>query len=82
MVVEPDQEINFDERNVSLTDQETWDLEQELAAGETAGTERDARFLLYWATLTSTATTTSYSATLSLASLHCTPTGFSLSLCG
>ena len=76
MVVEPDQEINFDERNVSLTDQMDSDLE--LAEGS----ERDPRFLLYWATLTSTATTTSYSTTISLASLHCTPTGFELSLCG
>ena len=80
MVVEPDHEINFDERNVSLTDQER-DQELGVESGG-AGSERDPRFLLYWATLTSTATTTSYSATLSLASLHCTPTGFPYSLCG
>ena len=82
MVVEPDHEINFDERKVSLTEQER-DSEQELALESTGtGTMRDPRFLLYWATLTSTATTTSYSATLSLASLHCTPTGFPYTLCG
>lgn len=80
--MEPDQEISFDERNVSLTEQDNQsDLEM---AVESTRKERvrDPRFLLYWATLTSTATTTSYSATLSLASLHCTPTGFPYSLCG
>ena len=84
MVVEPEQEINFDERNVSLTDQDM-DSQSDLEmAVESTRKEsvRDPRFLLYWATLTSTATTTSYSATLSLASLHCTPTGFPYSLCG
>merc|ERR1719221_1129072 len=82
MVVEPDEEINFDERNVSQPEQ---DRESDYQLGVEPGrngTVRDARFLLYWATLTSTATTTSYSATLSLASLHCTPTGFPYSLCG
>ena len=82
MVVEPDHEINFDERKVSLTDPDSQsDLETAVESSR-KGSVRDPRFLLYWATLTSTATTTSYSATLSLASLHCTPTGFPYSLCG
>merc|ERR1711997_63722 len=42
------------------------------------GSLRDGRFLLYWATSTST----SYTSTSTLASLECTPSGFSLSLCG
>ena len=42
------------------------------------GSVRDGRFLLYWHTTTST----SYTATSTLASLACTPSGFSLSLCG
>merc|ERR1712241_1598119 len=42
------------------------------------GPLRDGRFLLYWATSTST----SYTSTSTLASLECTPSGFSLSLCG
>ena len=36
---------------------------------------RDPRFLLYWATLTSTTTATTYSTTITLASILCTPTG-------
>ena len=42
------------------------------------GSLRDGRFVLYWATSTST----SYTSTSTLASLECTPSGFSLSLCG
>ena len=42
---------------------------------------RDPKFLLYWATLTSTATSTSYTATQTIYSLECTPTGFGTSLC-
>merc|ERR1711874_615120 len=47
---------------------------------EDSGSHRGARFLLYWGTTTST--TTSFTATSTLASLACTPSGFSLSLCG
>ena len=39
---------------------------------------RDPRFLLYWATLTSTTTATTYSTTITLASILCTPTGHNL----
>ena len=42
------------------------------------GSLRDGRFVLYWATSTST----SYTSTSTLASLACTPSGFTLSLCG
>merc|ERR1712037_811042 len=41
--------------------------------------QRDPKFLLYWATLTSTST--SYTATQTLYSLECTPTAFGTSLC-
>merc|ERR1739842_58547 len=44
--------------------------------------QRDGRFLMYWKTTTSTSTSTSYTATSTLATLECTPSGFSLSLCG
>merc|ERR1719184_291017 len=40
---------------------------------------RDPKFLLYWATLTSTST--SYTATQTIYSLGCTPTGFGTSIC-
>ena len=46
------------------------------------GRRRDARFLLYWATSTVTSTTTSYTSTSTLATLECTPTSYSLSVCG
>merc|ERR1712241_188529 len=42
------------------------------------GSLRDGRFLLYWHPTPST----SYTSTSTLASLACTPSGFSLSLCG
>merc|ERR1719361_324929 len=41
---------------------------------EEAGEDRNAKFLVYWLTTTSTTST--------LASLECTPSGFSLSVCG
>ena len=56
-------------------------MEQELDSGlkdVEEGSLRDGRFLLYWHTTTST----SYTGTPTLASLACTPSGFSLSLCG
>merc|ERR1711994_251808 len=44
--------------------------------------KREARFLLYWATSTSTTTSTSYTSTSTLASLICTPSSFTISMCG
>merc|ERR1711950_32884 len=49
---------------------------------EEAGEDRNAKFLVYWLTTTSTSTSTTYSTTSTLASLECTPSGFSLSVCG
>ena len=46
------------------------------------GDERDGRNLLYWQTLISTTTSFAYNATVTLGSLFCTPTSFSLSECG
>ena len=59
---------------------------------------RDPRFLLYWMTTTATSTTTTFTATTSIGkknnylinmmfnlcvgALSCTPTGFSISVCG
>merc|ERR1711976_1130965 len=43
-------------------------------------TNRDARFLLYWAT--STSTTTSYTSPSTLATLECVPSSWTLSACG
>merc|ERR1719210_642785 len=47
-----------------------------------AGEDRNAKFLVYWLTTTSTSTSTTYSTTSTLASLECTPSGFTLSVCG
>merc|ERR1712045_496764 len=49
---------------------------------EEAGEDRNAKFLVYWLTTTSTSTSTTYSTTSTLASLECTPSGFSLPVCG
>merc|ERR1712241_585354 len=40
-------------------------------------TERQGRFLLYWLTTTSTSTATSYTSTVSVVSVYCTPSGAS-----
>merc|ERR1712243_112378 len=44
-------------------------------------TNREPKFLQYWATLTSTTTTTSYTATQTIYSLECTPANFGVSEC-
>ena len=44
--------------------------------------KREGKFLLYWMTTTLTSTSTSYTATSTLATLDCTPTSYSLSQCG
>ena len=61
------------------------DLESSLDVkkSETENSEREARLvssLLYWITTTTTSTTTSYTATLTIGSVFCTPTG--ATLCG
>ena len=42
--------------------------------------KRDGRFLLYWITTTSISTSTSFTTTLTLSSVQCTPSG--VTLCG
>merc|ERR1719411_1924854 len=44
--------------------------------------QRNAKFLVYWLTTTSTSFSTVYSATSTLASLKCTPANFPYALCG
>merc|ERR1712088_627368 len=48
---------------------------------ESGTADRDGRFLLYWLTTTSTSTTTIYTGTSTLATLNCTPSGFTVSAC-
>merc|ERR1712020_614757 len=43
---------------------------------------RSGRFLVYWMTTTSVSTSSSYTTTLTVASLTCTPSSFAFSLCG
>merc|ERR1711953_357078 len=43
---------------------------------------RKGRFLVYWMTTTSVSTSSSYTTTLTVASLTCTPSSFAFSLCG
>merc|ERR1712024_77790 len=47
---------------------------------DTASEERQGKFLLYWLTTTSTSTTSSFTKTLTIASVICTPSG--ASFCG
>merc|ERR1712102_3084 len=65
-------------------DEETEDaiLNSGIQEDDEESRRRDARFLLYWATSTVTSTTTSYTSTSTLATLECTPTSYSLSICG
>merc|ERR1712223_1999367 len=44
--------------------------------------KRDARFLVYWMTTTSLSTLTSFTRTVTIGSLACTPSGYTLSVCG
>jgi len=52
--------------------------EMDLSSGldEKEGEDRKGKYLLYWLTTTSIFTTTAYTATWTLGSLHCTPSGF------
>ena len=58
------------------------DPKVESGAEESTTSDRDGRFLLYWLTTTSTSTTTIYTGTSTLATLQCTPGGYTLSACG
>merc|ERR1711877_89643 len=61
-----------------LSDKPTEDIED----GKEHVMSRKPRFLVYWMTTTSLSTLTSYTTTLTVASLTCTPSAFELSLCG
>merc|ERR1712154_234164 len=58
------------------------DAELESGSEDPATSRRDGRFLLYWLTTTSTSTTTIFTATGTIATLACTPAGYTLSACG
>merc|ERR1712045_713948 len=58
------------------------DPKVESGAEDPTTSDRDGRFLLYWLTTTSTSTTTIYTGTSTLATLQCTPGGYTLSACG
>merc|ERR1712115_194105 len=53
----------------------------ESGAEDPTTSERDGRFLLYWLTTTSTSTTTIYTGTSTIASLDCTPSGYTVKEC-
>merc|ERR1712088_1029066 len=57
------------------------DPKLESGAEDPITSDRDGRFLLYWLTTTSTSTTTIYTGTSTLATLNCTPSGFTVSAC-
>merc|ERR1711997_325138 len=53
-----------------------------VGTGMNDATYRKGKFLLYWKTSTLTSTSTSYTATWSIGTIDCAPTGFSLNACG
>merc|ERR1712241_1334266 len=57
------------------------DPKVESGAEDPTTSDRDGRFLLYWLTTTSTSTTTIYTGTSTIASLDCTPSGYTVSEC-
>ena len=65
--------LNFDQAEMSSLSQTT-SASKSSPSGNVAG-ERDGRFLLYWITTTSISTSTSYTTTLTISSVQCTPTG-------
>merc|ERR1712088_293006 len=57
------------------------DPKLESGAEDPITSDRDGRFLLYWLTTTSTSTTTIYTGTSTIATLNCTPSGYTLNSC-
>ena len=68
------------ERSLEKVGQEYW---EKLEQGEHVEVtrEREGKFLLYWLTTTTTSTLTTYTNTYSLASLVCTPAGYTVKQC-
>merc|ERR1712014_36739 len=75
-----DEEVNI--QPDSPLEKEETDTEIESGAEDVENSRRDGRFLLYWLTTTSTSTTTIFTATGTIATLACTPAGYTLSACG
>merc|ERR1711953_1286256 len=81
--VEPDVEAKVEisaSKSINAANMDHLEGEEEVEPGVEAVPTRQARFVLYWRTTTSTST--SYTATSTLASISCTPSGFPLSKCG
>jgi len=77
------EDLEIDPNRISPSALENEEEDDELISSSMKDEEikpRDPRFLLFWAT--STTTSTSYSSTSTLATLDCTPTSYSLSACG
>jgi len=77
------------ERDIESVQEQEGAVENSPLAGEPSDVEsglkdvdneRDAKFLLYWATSTTTSTT--YSSTSTIATVECTPSGYTVSVCG
>merc|ERR1712200_44195 len=71
------------ELDVAPVSRESRDIHIQPSADKAASSgSREGKFLLYWMTTTSTTTTTSYTSTVTLSSLECTPSNFVFSACG
>ena len=62
------------------SDVEPSQLTEGVLSSKELGRDRKGKFLLYW--MTTTSTTTSYTATTTVYSLRCTPSAFVFSSCG
>merc|ERR1711877_35579 len=70
-------------RQLNLDDVDGLNIEpSEVSSGLEQAEVRRPKFLQYWLTTTSTTTITTFSATSTMFSLQCTPSGFPLAACG
>merc|ERR1719208_257350 len=76
-----ERDLKMDSEDEADTEKDVETQVGELESGRKESEDvRDAKFLLYWAT--STSTSTSYTATSTIATVNCTPSSFSISVCG
>ena len=62
-----------------LPEEDNREPESEVMSSQ--GEDRKGKFVNYWITTTFTSTTTSYTSTLSIATIECTPIGWTISQC-
>merc|ERR1712079_286938 len=74
-----DEDVEINPQSTSGKDDSDADIKS--GAEDPAASRRDGRFLLYWLTTTTTSTTTIFTATGTIATLTCTPAGYTVNAC-